>query len=78
MVKKPNRVARCRKHSHLSRAGVADRLGVTERTVYRWERGETQIPDDAKLALADMFGGVTVSHLMGWDDEPVDETGIAA
>lgn len=63
-----NRIEALRNASGLSRAGVADRLGVTERTVYRWEKGEVQIPDEQKLALADLFGGVSVVYMMGWRD----------
>lgn len=37
-------------------------------TVYRWERGEIQIPDSAKVKLADLFG-VSISWLMGWDPD---------
>lgn len=44
---------------------IASKLGVTERTAYRWERGEVQIPDERKLQLADLFA-VSVPFLMGW------------
>jgi DNA-binding transcriptional regulator YiaG len=67
----PNRVSQLRATSDLTRSDVAARLGLkSERTVYRWESGESQIPDATKLVLADMFG-VTVAHLMGWDREDV-------
>lgn len=62
-----NRIRALRNASGLSRAGVADRLDVTERTVIRWEKGEVAIPDERKLQLAELFGGVSVPHLMGWD-----------
>lgn len=65
----PNRLEALRNASGMSRAGVADRLGVTERTVYRWERGEVSIHDDHKLALADLFGGISVAYMMGWPGE---------
>jgi transcriptional regulator with XRE-family HTH domain len=68
MSSMPNRLARLREIQGLSRTDIASRLGVkSERTVYRWERGETPIPDDHKLALADLFG-VSVTWLMGWDN----------
>jgi transcriptional regulator with XRE-family HTH domain len=49
---------------------VADALDASERTVLRWERGDT-IPtllDVIKLAA---FFGVTVSHLLG--ETPLDD-----
>ena len=63
-----NRIEALRNASGMSRAGVADRLGVTERTVYRWERGDNPVPDEQKLKLAELFGGVSVVHMMGWED----------
>lgn len=77
MSDEPNRITKLRTASGLSRPGVADRLGVTERTVYRWENGETAIPDHHKRALALLFGGVTIEHLMGWEDQS-SSTGVAA
>lgn len=50
---------------------LASKMGVTERTAYRWERGEVQIPDEKKLDLARFFK-VTVPFLMGWPDESED------
>lgn len=52
----------------LSLDDVARALDITERTVYRWERGDTGIPDHHKLALADLLN-VSVIWLMGWEDE---------
>jgi DNA-binding transcriptional regulator YiaG len=64
----PNRIAQLRNASGLSRTDVAARLGLkSERTVYRWETGESSVPDPTKLELAQMFG-VSVSWLLGWED----------
>jgi DNA-binding transcriptional regulator YiaG len=63
----PNRIAELRRASKLSARQVGLHLDTTERTIYRWERGEGGIPDDQKLALADFFG-VTVGWLMGWEN----------
>lgn len=65
-----NRIEALRNASQLSRPGVADRLGVSERTVYRWEQGHVAVPDHQKLALADLFGGISIPFMMGWEDEP--------
>lgn len=64
-----NRIELFRNASGFSRAYVADQLNVTERTVYRWERGEVQIPDEQKLALTGLFGGVSVVLMMGWEGQ---------
>lgn len=66
--KRPNRIAKLRRMSGLERVDVAARLRVSERTVYRWERGETQVPDEFKLELAEMFA-VSVPWLMGWETD---------
>jgi transcriptional regulator with XRE-family HTH domain len=64
-----NRIASLRAASGLTRSDVAARLGLkSERTVYRWETGESGVPDASKLELAAMFG-VSVAWLMGWEGE---------
>ncbi|MBV9805174.1 MAG: helix-turn-helix transcriptional regulator [Solirubrobacterales bacterium] len=63
----PNRIQELREAAGISRVELAARLGVTDRTVARWERGDVQIPDEQKLALADVFE-TTVTHVMGWDE----------
>lgn len=51
-------------------ATLADKLSVTTLTVWRWRAGRSSIPDKQKLALAEHFG-VSVTHLMGWDEYEV-------
>jgi transcriptional regulator with XRE-family HTH domain len=64
-----NRLSELRAEHNLSRPDVAAKLGLkSERTVRRWETGESGIPDASKLKLAEMFG-VSVSGLMGWDED---------
>lgn len=58
----------------LSLEDVASLRGVSRSTVHRWEMGEVQIPDDQKLALAELFG-VRVVFLMGWDRVPSEKDG---
>jgi transcriptional regulator with XRE-family HTH domain len=70
-----NRLSQLRTASGLSRTDVAARLGLkTERTVYRWETGESGIPDATKLELARMFG-VSVAWLMNWPEDNGDGGG---
>lgn len=62
-----NRIEMLRNQAELKRVDIASRLGVVEMTVMRWERGDTQIPDQQKLALAQMFN-VSVPFLMNWPE----------
>lgn len=68
-----NRLEKFREASNLSRAGVADRLRVSERTIYRWEKGMGNVPDPQKVRLAQLYGGVSIPYLMGWEHEPRTE-----
>jgi transcriptional regulator with XRE-family HTH domain len=70
-----NRIASLRAASGMSRTQVAARLGLkSERTVYRWETGESGIPDGMKFELAKLFG-CSVPWLMAWEDENGDGDG---
>ena len=46
---------------------VAAYLDKDQSTVYRYETGQTPIPDHVKLQLAQLLG-VTRAQLMGWDE----------
>lgn len=63
-----NRIARLRDAAGMVQSELARRLGVDVSTISRYERGEIKIPDERKLQMGTLFG-VSVSHLMGWDDE---------
>jgi transcriptional regulator with XRE-family HTH domain len=65
--RRPNRLRELREARDLKRHDIAARLRVDPSTVYRWEDGRAQVPDEAKLNLA-KFYGVTVSYLMGWPE----------
>jgi transcriptional regulator with XRE-family HTH domain len=70
-----NRLADLRRSREMSIAELAVLCDVGHRTVERWERGETGIPDDQKRLLCQHFE-VSADHLLGWDRQP--ETGKAA
>lgn len=61
------RLEELRRQSGTKMVELAALIGRDQTMVRRYERGLTRIPDDAKLKLARHFG-VTVEHLMGWDD----------
>lgn len=69
-----NRLRELRKSQGWSRRELADRLApqprnelLHERTIRRWEDGDTAIPDHRKAELADLFG-VSIPFLMCWSD----------
>ena len=64
----PHRLRYLRRAQGVTLAAVAERIGVTEATAEAWERRQRGIPDHQKVRLAAIFG-VTVSFLMGWDEE---------
>jgi DNA-binding XRE family transcriptional regulator len=63
---RPNRIAVLRETANLSKADLAWRMNISERTVYRWEAGVVEIGDEQKLALSSLFN-VQVGYLIGWD-----------
>lgn len=65
----PNRLRELRKSSGLKRAQIAAHVDRDPQTLWRWERREMQIPDEAKEKLADLFG-VSIAWLMGWEPDP--------
>lgn len=68
---RPNRIERLRTRQKLTQTALADelnrRLGAeyVQATVSRWESGKLPVPDDVKLALAEIFR-VSVVYVMGW------------
>jgi transcriptional regulator with XRE-family HTH domain len=65
----PNRVRRLRQHEKLTLRQLADRVGVDESTLGRWERGQQAVPEAYRVALAEIFE-VTVPYVMRWDEAP--------
>lgn len=62
-----NRLKELRQEKKLSQKEIADLLGVSEKTISRWEKGENAIKSDKVQQLADYFK-VGVGYLLG-DDE---------
>lgn len=63
----PNRLRELRKEHGIRPAELAAAIDRDVGTLNRYETGETNIPDEIKLALAERFD-VSVSHLMRWDE----------
>ncbi len=72
-----NRLAELREAKDWRRTVIAAEFNLSEKTVYRWETGESAIPSDFIPQLAEMLG-TTRDHLMGWDQEPASASGKAA
>ena len=65
--KPPNRLRELRKEHGVKPYDLAAEFRVDQTTVYRWESGLNQVPDEVKLALARRYG-VSPAYLMGWDE----------
>lgn len=60
-----------RKQLNMTLLEVANKVGVTESTVQRWESGSIKtLRHDRIVKLAEVLD-VSPSYLMGWDDESV-------
>ena len=57
------RLEKLRKELKLSQAEVADRVGVPQQTVWKWENGEQRIRLDDAAALAEALGVPLASFL---------------
>lgn len=77
-----NRFKILRESMGLSQLELGEKLGVTQQSVFAWERGETVPRLQTAVILADLYG-VSIDYLLGHDDqnekEPtVDDDGLRA
>jgi len=56
-------IAMCRKERGMTQAALAERLGITDRAVSKWENGRSMPDSSIMLALCDMLG-ITVNDLL--------------
>lgn len=63
MVKMGNFLAELRKEHNLTQAELGDKLGVTNKTVSRWETGNYMPPVEMLEALSDLYG-LTINELL--------------
>ena len=63
MIKIGKFIAQLRKDQGLTQEQFGEKVGVTNKTVSRWETGNYLPPADALLAMSEMFG-VTVNELL--------------
>ena len=62
-----NRLKELRKEKKLSQKEIAQEMSISEKTLSRWENGESQIKPEKAQQLADFFG-VSVGYLLGYSD----------
>lgn len=67
-----NRLKELRKEKKLTQKELADYLGINEKTISRWENGESNIKPEKAKKLADYFG-VSVGYLLGYDDNDFEK-----
>ena len=64
------RMKKRRKEIGFSAEKVAERLGVSPATIYRYEKGDIEkVPADSLTEIAKILQ-TTPAYLMGWDDRP--------
>ncbi len=63
-----NRLKQLREEIGLSQIELGNRLGVTQQSVFAWERGKTSPQIQTAIALAQMYG-VSLDYLMGLSDD---------
>lgn len=66
--RRENRLRELREQAELKAYDLAARFRVDPSTVVRWENGRSQVPDEVKLELAELYG-VSVAYLMGWPEK---------
>ena len=62
-----NRLKELRKEKKLSQKEIAKEMSISEKTLSRWENGESQIKPEKAQQLADCFG-VSVGYLLGYSE----------
>ena len=66
---KGERIKALREQFGMTQDELAEKLGTTKQTIYKYETGVvTNIPSDKIEEMAALFG-VTPSYLMGWDED---------
>lgn len=69
-----NKIKRLRKEAKISQVELAEKLGTTKQTIYKYENGIiTNIPSDKIEIMARLFD-TTPQYLMGWENSSNIET----
>ncbi|KXG42648.1 helix-turn-helix domain-containing protein [Tepidibacillus decaturensis] len=60
-------IKKARKNKKLTQQELADKIGKTESSIRKYEKGLVQVPTDVLQQIADVLD-VKLSELMGWDE----------
>ena len=60
-------IAKCRKKKKLTQAQLAERLGITDRAVSKWETGKSMPDSSIMLELCEILG-ITVNALLSGEE----------
>ena len=71
LIKIGNFIAQRRKQNQLTQAQLAEKLGITDRAVSKWETGRALPDSSIMLALCDVLG-ITVNDLLSGEDVTMD------
>lgn len=67
-----DRIRYMREENQLTQTELAEKIGISKQTLYKYENGVvTNIPSDKLEILADLLN-TTPEYLIGWSDDPVD------
>lgn len=64
-----NRLYELRKKANYTQSYIANKLKIAANTYSQYENEKRQIPDELKIALADLYG-VSIDYLLGRDETP--------
>ena len=64
-------IAHCRKRANLTQLQLADKLGITDRAISKWERGKA-LPDSSIMLELCGILGITVNDLLSGEVVSVD------
>lgn len=64
-----DRIRWLRNRNNMTQADLAERLGMSDQQVFRWENGKSEPALDAVVKLAKVFD-VTGDYLLGLSDDP--------
>ena len=65
-----SRIKELRESNHLTQTELAEKLGTTKQTIYKYENGIiTNIPSDKIEIMAKLFD-VSPMYIMCWEDKP--------
>ena len=66
-------IAACRKRANLTQLQLADKLGITDKAISKWERGITMPDTSIMLELCDILG-ISVNELLSGEESNMENS----